>query len=75
MEILVADNGVGTDQGKIRSAIRSSDDPSKAFALRNIDERVRLIFGETYGLRFYSKKGMGTIVKVDLGCKEDGVCD
>lgn len=75
LEILVADNGVGTDQEKVRLAIHSSDDPSKAFALRNIDERVRLIFGETYGLKFYSKKGMGTVVKVYLGCEEDGVCD
>ena len=70
VEITVADNGLGTYHARVRAWMRSESDPSNAFALRNIDERVRLTSGENCGLRFYSRKGAGTIVKVLLRCSE-----
>ena len=35
-------------------------------ALVNVDNRIRLLFGEEYGLHVYSMPGMGTTVEIRL---------
>ena len=40
------------------------------FGLRNIDERIKLAFGESYGLRVRSKYGIGTQVSIFLPLDE-----
>ena len=37
-------------------------------ALVNVDNRIRLLFGEEYGLYVYSMEGMGTTVEIALPC-------
>lgn len=61
----VLDNGAGCDGRRVMEQIHSCDG-GQSFALRNIDERVRLRFGEECGLLIYSK-GAGCIVRVALG--------
>lgn len=61
--IMVLDNGAGCDVKKIQKLLKEKDG-HEAFALRNIDERVRLRYGEGYGLKMFSKKGMGCIVQI-----------
>lgn len=61
----VLDNGAGCDGRRVMEQIHSRDG-GQSFALRNIDERVRLRFGEECGLLIYSK-GAGCIVRVALG--------
>lgn len=72
----VLDNGAGCDGRRVMEQIHSRDG-GQSFALRNIDERVRLRFGEECGLLIYSK-GAGCIVRVALGvvqCQEPaGIC-
>lgn len=63
--ITVLDNGVGCDVEKIRNLLKDKEG-KEAFALRNIDERVRLRYGEGYGLKMYSKEGKGCIVQVKV---------
>lgn len=64
--IKVIDNGVGANQEKIRSAINSSQDTLKAFSLSNLNKRIKLYFGNKYGLEFYSRIGKGTCVILKL---------
>ena len=63
--ITVLDNGVGCDVEKIRKLLKDKEGKG-AFALRNIDERVRLRYGDGYGLKMYSKKGIGCMVQVKV---------
>ena len=63
--ITVLDNGVGCDVEKIRNLLKDKEG-KEAFALRNIDERVRLRYGDGYGLKMYSKEGKGCIVQVKV---------
>ena len=37
-------------------------------ALVNVDNRIRLLFGEEYGLHVYSMVSLGTTVEITLPC-------
>ncbi|MEK4237118.1 sensor histidine kinase [Paenibacillus sp. FSL H7-0714] len=73
--IEVADRGIGmTDE--IRDVVLSGQMPSRTsgdnirgrqrIGMRNIHERIRLYYGEPYGLTIGSEPGNGTSVKIQL---------
>jgi len=72
VKFTVSDNGFGISQDeldKIQNTLYElSDDVEKGdmFALRNIHRRIRLHYGENYGLRIFSAVGEGTVVEVVL---------
>lgn len=68
--IRVSDNGVGTDQEKIRKSLDEKGDVNDVFALKNINKRLILKYGENYGIQFRSAFGKGT--EVTLTIPEDG---
>jgi two-component system sensor histidine kinase YesM len=58
--IEVEDNGVGFAAEKLR-------EPSRAhFGLNNVNERIKMCFGERYGLTIASSPGKGSVVRVSL---------
>lgn len=63
LEITVADDGVGFDGEDILRCL-SEKKCDRAYALRNIDARLRLKYGEAYRLRLQSELGVGSIVMV-----------
>jgi two-component system, sensor histidine kinase YesM len=75
--IAVQDNGVGLDEEKllnIRNGLRFGNESHvksleeelsgkrKGIGLKNVDSRLKLQFGERYGIRIFSKIGKGTLV-------------
>ncbi|WP_372632238.1 sensor histidine kinase [Cohnella sp.] len=66
----VTDDGVGIPGEKLPALLRPPADPSEekegSFGLRNVNERIRLSFGEQYGLAIASEPGRGTTVTVTL---------
>ncbi len=70
IEICVRDNGIGMETGRlneVREAISSgSSEESKIYGLYNVNERIRLGFGEEYGLIINSTYGDGTDVTIVL---------
>jgi two-component system sensor histidine kinase YesM len=67
IEISVIDNGPGMDETSLEQ-LRRFEILSKGtgIGLKNIHERLRIIFGESAGLRFDSKAGKGTRVTIML---------
>ncbi|HEX7056776.1 MAG TPA: sensor histidine kinase [Bacilli bacterium] len=65
--ISVEDNGPGMD-ARLLMQIRKGEVKSKGsgIGLHNIDERIKLLFGEEYGLEVYSERGVGTKVMLRL---------
>jgi two-component system sensor histidine kinase YesM len=57
--IRVTDDGVGFDPGSAAS--------QRGYALRNIDERIKLFYGPSYGVLIDSSLGEGTTVTLRLG--------
>ena len=69
LHIFVIDNGIGCDAEGLNRILQDGN-PESAFALRNINDRIRLRFGGEFGVKIYSRRGWGTIVKVTVGMEE-----
>ncbi len=71
MRIDVSDDGVGIDARRIAEILKGDPQDSESFnriGLHNVDERLKLAFGEGYGLSVESRKGEYTVVSVLLPC-------
>lgn len=72
LEITVIDDGAGMDEGAlayVNAILRGDIIPTKqredksSIGLRNIEERIKLQFGENYGIDLSSTPGIGTLVR------------
>lgn len=66
IRFIVADNGAGADEMQIRYRMEHDYEAKNVFALKNIDDRIKLSYGQQYGLTFTSKIGIGTRVEVRI---------
>lgn len=74
--IRVSDNGVGMDEktlaklnsrlGKNALGVQKEEQRKGGLALVNVDHRIRLLFGDAYGLHIFSTQGSGTDVEVTI---------
>lgn len=75
--ISISDNGVGIGKEDVnlmnhrleKVALSYISDEKKrrgGIALRNVAQRIKLLFGEEYGIQLYSLLGMGTEVRINL---------
>ncbi|MNH46997.1 hypothetical protein D3C79_1100330 [compost metagenome] len=40
--------------------------PGRGYGISNVDQRIKLKFGEYYGVKVYSRLGIGTTVQIRL---------
>lgn len=84
LEITVMDNGIGMNEENLKNLQDSLDDPEfgrrtdntwESIGIKNVYNRIKLIYGDEYGLMIDSYEEIGTIVKYMLpilsGEKED----
>jgi len=68
--ISVQDDGEGMSDDKLQEILATLDDmedgPGKRVGLRNVHQRLKLYYGEEYGLRIYSQKHSGTRIDIML---------
>ncbi|MEH7086046.1 histidine kinase [Neobacillus drentensis] len=62
----IRDTGKGFDMNEV-------DINKKGYALKNINERLKLYYGKEYGLKIESEIGKGTTVYLKAGLKNDGI--
>lgn len=62
--ISVEDDGLGMDPDACRRILAGRGDPGSGIALGNIDERLRQVYGDDYGLVVETAVGAGTKVNV-----------
>jgi two-component system, sensor histidine kinase YesM len=65
--ISISDNGVGiaTESGtSISGEVNLSD--FRGYGIRNVNERMKLHYGDAYGVRIFSRPGEGTEVKLNI---------
>ncbi|MDX8044690.1 sensor histidine kinase [Gracilibacillus sp. S3-1-1] len=69
--ITVEDNGPGMEEAYVKQILSGDFQPKgTGIGLRNINDRVQLLFGEAYGLAMKSDIDKGTVVSITLP-KED----
>jgi two-component system sensor histidine kinase YesM len=68
--ITVEDNGGGISAEKLDDILVSFDQleetPGKHVGLKNVHQRIKLFYGENFGLRIYSGTGVGTKIEMYL---------
>ncbi|MBT9776922.1 hypothetical protein GPL15_10435 [Clostridium sp. MCC353] len=74
----IYDNGIGIDPDSIRRLLAHSNPPADThgLALNNINERLKLKYGDAYGLSYF-RPGMGGsifIVRQPVITKEEPIC-
>ena len=73
--ITVEDNGVGMSEERIRELFKESPDQGDkrdSIGILNIHKRMRLLFGEQYGVKIESTPGKGTRVILTVPRKKQG---
>lgn len=63
IEFLIEDNGPGMSAEVIGEALSNN---SKGYGVKNVHERIKIFFGDNYGLKISSQEGKGTRVIVSL---------
>lgn len=65
----ISDNGIGMDEltrDSLNDYINDKNNNFKGIALRNINRRLKLNYGDNYGLEIFSLKGKGTSMVLTL---------
>ncbi len=66
----VIDNGIGMDEVELstlrKEIIMPGSKQSTGFGLANVNKRIKLNYGEQYGLEIQSKKGVGTDITIKI---------
>ena len=68
LKITVIDDGQGMEAEKIQDILLD-----KRVGLKNVEKRIKLIYGQSYGLRIHSQKNNGTTVEIHLPLIVEGV--
>jgi two-component system sensor histidine kinase YesM len=81
MLLMVEDNGAGMTPAKLENLRRSllaqqlpeetGKEVSGGFGLYNVEQRLRLYYGESYGVMLESAEGAGTKVIIRLPMREE----
>lgn len=72
-EIIVKDNGIGMPQEKIDILLEDTDavhTRGKSIGLSNINMRIKMLYGEQYGIQIESKINVGTTVTLRVPKKK-----
>lgn len=64
---IISDNGVGMDSEMVEKVlINMPNGKEGSYGLYNVNERIKLYFGENYGIRIHSEKGVGTRIEIKI---------
>ncbi|WP_148630978.1 sensor histidine kinase [Bacillus sp. E214] len=73
LEIIVSDNGIGISEQRLMDILQSINhqEEGKHIGLRNVHQRMVLIYGEEYGLSIQSELNKGTVIQFRIPIGRD----
>lgn len=63
LKVEIIDDGIGMDNQTVRTLLDKNDDQKEHFTgigVNNVDDRMKLIYGQNYGILIESERGEGT---------------
>lgn len=70
----IIDNGVGIGSKELKSLLKKASKKHEHFTsigINNVNDRIKLIYGEKYGITITSELGKGTTVKVTIPAQKE----
>lgn len=69
--LTVTDNGLGINEERIKTILSAAEHSHRAnkhtnIGLRNVDRRIKIYYGEEYGVQIQSREGHGTTVTLSF---------
>ena len=66
----ISDNGLGMTRQQVESLLDEKEHVSSrrgsGIGVKNVNERIRLYFGDDYGLQIWSEPDEGTVISIHL---------
>lgn len=76
VKLLVTDNGVGMTEEEIGIALKSRSNVDRlrfsSIGISNVDERIKLHFGDKYGVRIFSQPDLYTTIEISIPLITEG---
>ncbi|MEF2247575.1 MULTISPECIES: sensor histidine kinase [unclassified Paenibacillus] len=69
----IIDDGIGMSPQRIAEIFDLSNDSETGHGIRNIDQRIKLQYGERYGVTIISRIGIGTTVQIVIPARERSI--
>ena len=70
LDLIIEDNGRGMTEQELNEILQSMDDVEALdrthIGIANVNQRIRLRFGDDYGVKFSSEEGKGTRVEIHM---------
>ena len=70
LDLVIEDNGRGMTEQELNEILQSMDDVDELdrshIGIANVNQRIRLRFGDEYGVKFSSEEGKGTRVEIHM---------
>ncbi len=60
----ITDDGAGADEDEMNSLLKKVEEGNRGFGIKNVNDRIKLYFGNNYGIQFKSSPGNGMTVLV-----------
>lgn len=67
----VIDDGMGMSNEKLSKLLNDINNITVGYGIRNVNNRIKLHFGEEFGVQIFSKLGIGTQVKILIPFEEN----
>lgn len=64
LEFKVIDNGVGFPPGRVLNNMGGQELTNAGYGIQNVDQRIKLYYGNEYGVTLFSRAGLGTTVRI-----------
>ncbi len=61
---IIQDDGAGADEEELNWLLEKVEKDNRGFGIKNVNDRIKLYFGNSYGIKFSSSYGKGTTVIV-----------
>lgn len=71
----IEDDGIGIDIEEAHSLLQHVGESNRGLGIKNVNDRLKLFFGENYGIWFFRREGGGTKVLVVQPCVKGGGSD
>ncbi|WP_298841434.1 sensor histidine kinase [uncultured Clostridium sp.] len=62
----IIDDGVGMSENKIKSLFLNDSSVSSGYGIINVDEKLKMYYGNEYGIKIFSKLGIGTVITIKI---------